>query len=279
MSYDLKRAADARLKELPAIAQSFGLKEANCPTCDNDLPKFPKRKIKCKNCSNPVYPRKNPVTGKVVLISEDAFDLFFELTAYANGTWDSWFANHYELETIRAQLGKEWGLNDASKVPVDDAEWRRITMKANESLACSDWVGYMSARDSGIRFLSRERRYREAIPLACEYIYLAYNVNQMERAYELAGIPEDMRTPIGPLKMHGPQVVMIDMVQPDIEKLRIAYMEEMTQTGLHRAFGMSPEEAFDRYRQERDEHYEALRNSGHLDDYLATLERNHGEAN
>jgi hypothetical protein len=213
-----------------------------------------------------------------VLIKETDFDRLRELQCYVDGSWDAWFRNFFELETIRAQLAAEWGLDDAAKVPVADAEWRRITMRASNSFANGDWIEYLAARSAAVHFLSGERRYAEAVPYACEYIYLVYNVDTMQRAYEALGLPEDMRTPIGPLKMHPPQVMMIDFVEPDIDRLREAYLAEMEQNGLHRIFGMSPEEAFERYRQEKLEYYQALRDSGRLDSFLESNERLRSQA-
>lgn len=94
----------------------------------------------------------------------------------------------------------------------------------------------------------------------------------MHRAIEALGLPEDMRTPIGQIKMHPIQVVMIEFVEPNINRLRAAYMAEMEQTGLHRLFSMAPQEAFENYQQERAEYREALHGIGRLEEFLESLE-------
>ena len=144
-------AAAERRARLPEIARNFGVKAAHCPNCGVQLQKFPKRKIKCKSCAKPVYPRKNPVTNQVVLIKETDFDRLRELQCYVDGSWESWFSNFFELETIRAQLATEWGLDDAAKVPVADAGSTIASRPARTTTAAahvttratsraSDWV-------------------------------------------------------------------------------------------------------------------------------------------
>ena len=122
--------ARARVDQLNSIAEFFGKQDAVCPSCQAELPKFPKRKTKCKSCDEFVYPRKNPFTERHVLLSESDFPLYEELSALAKGWWDDWYKNQHELEIIRRQLASEWGLDDYRKVPVGDAEWRRISNEA-----------------------------------------------------------------------------------------------------------------------------------------------------
>lgn len=251
--------AQARVDYLKSIAEDFGVQDAVCPSCQGDMPKFPKRKTKCKRCEKFVYPRKNPFTERYVLLSESDFALYEELSVLAKGWWDSWYKNQQELDAIRRQLAAEWGLDDYRKVPVSDAEWRRITNEANRCLQANNWLGYWGARQSGIRQLSRERKYKQALPLIYEFIYLTYSGGFMDR-------------------MYGPQLIMVDMAAPDVKALRAGYIDFMQTSALPQVFRKKPKAAFKEYLKERQKYYDRLKASNELDDHLEFIARAHARA-
>lgn len=53
------------------LENKIGIETANCPYCGIDLPKFPQRKTKCKNCDNFIYVRTRPSDKKKILLTED----------------------------------------------------------------------------------------------------------------------------------------------------------------------------------------------------------------
>jgi hypothetical protein len=243
--------ARARVAELMSIAEVFGTREQLCPSCEKPLPRFPKRKSKCRSCGEFVYPRKNPITERYVLLSEKDFPLLEELAYLSNGYFDAWFEDQRELDLIRKQLALQWGVDDYRKVPVADAMWRRTMNRTTECLAKGDWAGYRAAQAEGIRQLSGERRYENALPLIYEYIYLTYNIDDNDELSRELGL-------VLPKKMNA---------------LREGYLAYMENCDLTQVFGGAPGDAFRKYEKERSEHYVVLRTQGRLDDCLASIPR------
>ena len=77
----------------PKLNKNIGITTANCPYCGIDLPKFPRRKTKCKNCGNYIYIRTRPADEVRILIKED------------------------EIETIETEYDKKYG---RTRIPIID---------------------------------------------------------------------------------------------------------------------------------------------------------------
>ena len=45
--------------------------KAKCPYCGIEVKKTPKKKKKCPNCKEPIYPRTNPYTNKLYYLTEE----------------------------------------------------------------------------------------------------------------------------------------------------------------------------------------------------------------
>lgn len=235
----------SREKELKILAMSLGKITAHCPSCAYELAKFPKRKIKCKSCGSNIYPKKHPLNQEFVLISDSEYPLFDELSYMKIGEWDSWHYKQIELSDARNELAKNWGVEDASKIPEGDAMWSIINSKALDAMRIGDWYGYKDLREEGIRQLLSEGKKKNALPLVFEYIYLSYNV-VMPALMEIGG-----EGYVDELKMYSPQVFMINSVISDINELSIEYTEFMSKSSLPHLFKGTIQRSLDKYIEEK----------------------------
>ena len=237
----------SREKELKILAMSLGRTTAHCPSCENELAKLPKRKIKCKSCGSSIYPRKHPLNQEFVLISDSEYPLFDELSYMKIGEWDSWHYKQIELSDARNELAKSWGVEDASKIPEGDAMWSIINSKAIDAMRIGDWYSYTGLREEGIRQLVSEgKATSNALPLVFEYIYLSYNVGMPELMDE-DGLPIFYDS----LEMGAPQVFLINSVIDDIDELKTKYTDFMSKSSLPKLFKGSIERSLSQYIKER----------------------------
>lgn len=162
-----------RKKYLIDVASSFGSIKQVCPSCDSALSKFPMRKTVCAVCGNPIYSRKEPISGEKRLYREIDLPLWSELHQHALGTWDWWNNCNIQLSKAKDELSSEWNVPKAL-ISDADANWRILHSRLELAVVNGDIEGYRFQRVEMIRQLIKEKRFAMAADLSGESIYLAY---------------------------------------------------------------------------------------------------------
>ncbi|MEZ8738357.1 hypothetical protein [Vibrio sp. 10N.239.312.D08] len=144
-----------RKEQLKVLAANCGT-TSQCPYCNNELEKVPKRKAKCKSCKKPIYPRKEPLSGAQRLYREGDLFLLEELKALADGWWRDWYEANKGVLNARKNLAKEWNVDEVN-VSIADARWRESHTNLAEATEKQDWDLVYSAYESMLRQVQREK--------------------------------------------------------------------------------------------------------------------------
>jgi len=144
-----------RKEQLKVLAANCGT-TSQCPYCNYELERAPKRKAKCKSCKKPIYPRKEPLSGDQRLYREGDLFLLEELKALADGWWYDWYEANKGVLNARKNLAKEWN--------VADARWRESHTDLAEATEKQDWDLVYSTYESMLRQVQREKS-QEKTPL------------------------------------------------------------------------------------------------------------------
>ena len=105
--------------------------KAFCPNCQNELPKFPQSKTKCKKCHRDVYVRTHYLTKKKILLTTKQKDIYEdEKSAYF--FQKEWLRKLSDLgitdsdvKNAKDDLTKKWGHAPA----FNDLVWRLFNSK------------------------------------------------------------------------------------------------------------------------------------------------------
>ncbi|QKE33016.1 hypothetical protein HPK20_00135 [Vibrio fluvialis] len=143
-----------RKEQLKVLAANCGT-TSQCPYCNYELEKVPKRKAKCKSCKKPIYPRKEPLSGDQRLYREGDLFLLEELKALADGWWHDWYEANKGLLNARKNLAKEWNVDEVN-VSIADARWRESHTNLAEAAEKQDWDLVYSAYEAMLRQVQRE---------------------------------------------------------------------------------------------------------------------------
>ena len=144
-----------RKEQLKVLAANFGT-TSQCPYCNYELERAPKRKAKCKSCKKPIYPRKEPLSGDQRLYREGDLFLLEELKALADGWWHDWYKANKSVLNARENLAKEWSVDEVN-VSIADARWRESHTNLAEATEKQDWDLVYSAYESMLRQVQREK--------------------------------------------------------------------------------------------------------------------------
>ncbi|EHC7286921.1 hypothetical protein [Vibrio parahaemolyticus] len=144
-----------RKEQLKVLAANCGT-TSQCPYCNYELEKVPKRKVKCKSCKKPIYPRKEPLSGDQRLYREGDLFLLEELKALADGWWHDWYEANKGVLNARKNLAKEWNVDEVN-VSIADARWRESHTNLAEATKKQDWDLVYSAYESMLRQVQREK--------------------------------------------------------------------------------------------------------------------------
>ncbi|WP_191116560.1 hypothetical protein [Vibrio parahaemolyticus] len=151
-----------RKEQLKVLAANFGT-TSQCPYCNYELKKAPKRKAKCKSCKKPIYPRKEPLSGDQRLYREGDLFLLEELKALADGWWYDWYEANKGVLNARKNLAKEWNVDEVN-VSIADARWRESHTDLAKATEKQDWDLVYSTYESMLRQVQREKS-QEKTPL------------------------------------------------------------------------------------------------------------------
>ncbi|XYC10917.1 hypothetical protein ACSTJ9_21605 [Vibrio parahaemolyticus] len=151
-----------RKEQLKVLAANCGT-TSQCPYCNYELERAPKRKAKCKSCKKPIYPRKEPLSGDQRLYREGDLFLLEELKALADGWWYDWYEANKGVLNARKNLAKEWNVDEVN-VPIADARWRESHTDLAEATEKQDWDLVYSTYESMLRQVQREKS-QEKTPL------------------------------------------------------------------------------------------------------------------
>ncbi|ALM70318.1 hypothetical protein [Vibrio vulnificus] len=144
-----------RKEQLKVLAANCGT-TSQCPYCNYELEKEPKRKVKCKSCKKPIYPRKEPLSGDQRLYREGDLFLLEELKALADGWWHDWYEANKGVLNARKNLAKEWNVDEVN-VSIADARWRESHTNLTEATKKQDWDLVYSAYEAMLRQVQREK--------------------------------------------------------------------------------------------------------------------------
>lgn len=144
-----------RKEQLKVLAANCGT-TSQCPYCNYELEKVPKRKVKCKSCKKPIYPRKEPLSGDLRLYREGDLFLLEELKALADGWWHDWYEANKGVLNARKNLAKEWNVDEVN-VSIADARWRESHTNLAEATKKQDWDLVYSVYESMLRQVQREK--------------------------------------------------------------------------------------------------------------------------
>lgn len=151
-----------RKEQLKVLAANCGT-TSQCPYCNYELEKAPKRKAKCKSCKKPIYPRKEPLSGDQRLYREGDLFLLEELKALADGWWYDWYEANKGVLNARKNLAKEWNVDEVN-VSIADARWRESHTDLAKATEKQDWDLVYSTYESMLRQVQREKS-QEKTPL------------------------------------------------------------------------------------------------------------------
>lgn len=183
--YDIE--AHPRVQELKDLSRTFGSAPDHCPYCGTTPSKLPKRKSKCKECGEYIYPRKNALTKKPIFIKESELELHKELEAYANGTWRSYEKERQWLNKGKERVAKAMQTEDISSVPDNDARWSNYTTERLEASANLDWYKYKNITFNMIVMFNSEHKERESIyGLISEFIFLSLQCLHAQSSHGLS---------------------------------------------------------------------------------------------
>ncbi len=205
--------SENRKNELKVLAQNIGQTEAFCPSCQQQLGKFPVRKVKCKFCGEAIYSRKEPFSGEKRLFKESDLPLFEELTHLKNGSWDWWNRQQQELYNAKMELAKEWSLR-VEQISDCDARWRINQNKIANAIRDRRFSELLSWKIDSIRLLCSENKKAQALFLIPECLVLGYGGPDIAEEIGLR-VFLDM-----PKKLGSPQIYLFLSVESDIGKLK-----------------------------------------------------------
>jgi len=237
--------------ELIELSKTFGLREPKCPYCGIDLPKFPSRKTKCKNCQSLIYSRKEPISGEKRLFKEDDLDFHAELTHLKNGSWDWWNAQREEIAEAKLELATEWGSN-LENISDTDARWRINQKKTLVAMQGCRYSELLTLKEDAIRLLSSEGANDKAIKLIPECLALCYAGPSIT---EEMGLPSLLYFPN---ELGSPQVCLFLHVEPDLEKIELVFKNCDIANKYCELFQRSKEYVWDSFLKEVQEYQSAV---------------------
>ncbi len=144
-----------RKEQLKVLASNCGT-TSQCPYCNYELERVPKRKAKCKSCKKPIYPRKEPLSGDQRLYREGDLFLLEELKSLADGWWHDWYEANKGVLNARKDLAQEWNVDEVN-VSIADARWRESHTDLAEATEKQDWDLVYSTYESMLRQVQREK--------------------------------------------------------------------------------------------------------------------------
>lgn len=149
---------------------AIGNEGALCPSCNQDLPKFPMRKIICKSCGKPIYSRTRPLDKKKVLLSDSQAQVVEEQWAAVNGNLSE-FRRERERETkARCELEAKFGQAPSE----NDVRWRILNEDAMKHASNGDIGLYTNTQREMSEILIKEGRYEQALTVVLAVCYLDY---------------------------------------------------------------------------------------------------------
>ncbi|HAT3881123.1 TPA: hypothetical protein I8672_002559 [Legionella pneumophila] len=247
-----KTLSEKQKNELVKRWEQFGNYDAVCPSCNHQLDKFPQRKIKCKNCGKTINRGKNHFTGKYCLFSDKQDALYVELLWLSNGTWQAWFDNFEEINSLKKELASVYKYNgDYQNIPLNDVIWGKLQRKLGHLAEAGDWINYKSTLETSIRFLNDEGKVKPALALIFQYIYLSYNVSDFDDEFGDIGLDF-------PKTMGSPQICLIENMVKDTSNFEKQYYEFIDDSAFPKIFNLSAKQALTLYQNEKNDYLKAL---------------------
>jgi hypothetical protein len=236
-----------RKKLLKELADNTGT-TSSCPYCDVQIEKLPKRKAKCKSCKAFIYPRKEPLSGKLKLYREGDLFLLEELKALKDGWWQDWYKDNEVVLKAREDLAKEWNVDEV-KVSIADAQWRCLNTDIIEGTEKRDWGKVFDAYSSMLRQLKKEER-QDASPLneiVAGFMFTGYGPHQEYSKYNLYSAQ---------FKLHRPQFMLIEQLSTDVDEVFTLIKDTRNSKSYSNLMNVTVEEIFERYKTELNEEAE-----------------------
>lgn len=251
--------SESQRRQLEEQWSVFGGNEPICPSCQIALIKFPSRKIKCKSCNKSINRGKNPLTNEYILFCDKQKRLYTELLWLSDGTWQRWFDDFDEIDSIRNHLCHVYK-SPHTHIPFNDIIWAKVQKNLGFLSRSNQWYLYVRELETGIRFLDYEHNARAALPLIYQFIYLTYNVSSLSGT-------ELERYSIIPKQIGTPQIFLIENLMKDLgnlEEFDNRYIDFINASGYPKIFLGTAQEALNQYKKEKKDYYDELFKSGRL---------------
>lgn len=132
---------------------------------------MPGRKKKCEHCGEFIYVRTHPKNRKKILIRSDQIEIIELEWAKLNGTYDQLMAEKRAVENERKRLRKKFGKEPSE----NDVQWGLLNSKVLNYISTQQWGLCRNAKLSMGQILLSESKYRDALPIFIEVLYLDIN--------------------------------------------------------------------------------------------------------
>ncbi len=150
------------------LSENIGVTTPNCPYCNIELPKFPGRKTKCRNCGNFIYVRTRPIDSKRILVREDQIQTIEDEWAIKGGYYEDVKRARTDFEEAKAQLIK---IHHTDNIPKNDILWFMYNQQRLKYAAQKEWHEYGVCCEGMADVLFDEKKYKPALALYLESAY------------------------------------------------------------------------------------------------------------
>jgi hypothetical protein len=248
----------------------FGLTTLNCPSCGVSLPKFPGRKIACKSCKKPIYPRVSllSLSDEKRLFKESELKTLREFDAFSSSleAWERIFREEYELFEEKVEIAKNWGCK-AEAVPDSDARWGQLNKEYLSSMDNNDFYAARNTRVEMIRQLIGEGKLTRAKVFVGETIYLAYTYQASMARHNLSIVDDKLHASkeyidsvISDQTIPSPEMYLysrkLNLTVAEVSQLVFEYQE---QTGMPHALGLPIQVAILNFKRDFDAFNDSLK--------------------
>lgn len=243
---------ESRLLLIESKGSLMGNLEAICPNCSAPLPKFPSRKVKCKSCQNPIYPRLHPLLDdeKKRLFTEKEEALFPEFQAYltSSDVFDTFLINAFKRWEVKQQLAATYQ-TDPEKIPESDVNWKIYNDRYTSAIGDGDFYIARDTRVQMIIQLLNEGKTNNVKELAFETIYLAYTIEGSTPKEFLNGSLED-NIFYNTREIHFPELNFYYRAGLTLPEIKEGLEKFCEQTQYDKIFKISPKQAYEEFKKD-----------------------------
>ncbi len=194
-----------------------------CPYCKEKLDLIPLRKKKCPHCGETMYSRTRPADRKKILITEQQKDeVEVQWSKYHEIQEETKLIGNPEFADAKKELTKQFGKEPS----LNDVKWRVYNQNIIKYASERQWGLYRNNKLDMANLLQKEGRYKTALSMLFEVIYLDVNgCNNVGMIYSSKSEMDELGIKEFDLKLAFMAPGVIRPIQDLIEQLNLSEKE------------------------------------------------------